>query len=120
MSGLYLDSNTDMAAKEPEPKIEQKHVNDIMDMHLTNMTITLNHGRSPKPSIVKFTLRDQPPFKPQFSLGCNAFKYLPVLTHCNVGQLVCTAVWIDGVQCWTIQVNTPQDKCSTDVSLISI
>ena len=47
------------------------------------------------------------------------FKYLPVLTHSDVGQLVCTAVWIDSVQCWTIQVNTPQDKCGTYIPLIS-
>lgn len=89
-------------------------------MHLCNMTIKLNHGRSLKPSTVYFTLGDQPPFKQQFLLGCNLLKYHPVLTHCDIGQLVCTAVWIDGVQCWTIQVNTPQDKCSADVSLISI
>ena len=70
--------------------------------------------------MVKFTSGDQPPLKPQFLLGCNSYKYLPVLTHCDIGQLVCTAVRKDGVQCRTIQVKTPQDKCSTDVSLISI
>lgn len=32
MSGLYLDSNTDMAAKEPEPKIEQKRVTGICEL----------------------------------------------------------------------------------------
>lgn len=49
MSGLYLDSNTDIAAKEPEPKIYQKHVTYMDLMHLCiNMTPELNHGRSPK------------------------------------------------------------------------
>lgn len=33
MSGLYLDSNTDIAAKEPEPKIQQNHVTGICGLN---------------------------------------------------------------------------------------
>lgn len=40
-------------------------------------------------------------------------------THGDIGQFICASMWVHGMQGWTIQVDSTENKSSTYVALVS-